>query len=124
MLKWIYSFNFRNDYCLFAHKKILEDLNKYNDSFFVGYGEDKITSELNLFVRKKCNKDVDTYILAGGTMTNIISLSKILSNPYDPVIALKTGHINVHETGAIELSGHKIILVLQVMGKCILKLWI
>ena len=109
---------------LFAHKKILEDLNKYNDSFFVGYGEDKITSELNLFVRKKCNKDVDTYILAGGTMTNIIGLSKILSNPYDAVIALKTWHINVHETGAIELSGHKIILVLQVMGKCILKLWI
>lgn len=70
------------DYCLFAHKKILEDLNKYNDSFFVGYGEDKITSELNLFVRKKCNKDVDTYILADGTMTNNIGLSKILSNPY------------------------------------------
>lgn len=57
-------------------------------------------------------------------MTNIISLSKILSDPYNAVIALKTGHINVHETGAIELSGHKIILVLQVMGKCILKLWI
>ena len=55
-------------------------------------------------------------------MTNIISLSKILSNPYDAVIALKTGHINVHETGAIELSGHKIILVLQVIGKCILKI--
>lgn len=122
MLKWIYSFNFRNDYCLFVHKKILEDLNKYNDSFFVGYGEDKITSELNLFVRKKCNKDVDTYILVGGTMTNNIGLSKILSNPYDAVIALITGHINVHETGAIELSGHKIILVLQVMGKCILKI--
>lgn len=64
---------------LFAHKKILEDLNKYNDSFFVRFNsEDKITSELNLFVRKKCNKDVDTYILVGGTMTNNIGLSKIL----------------------------------------------
>ena len=61
------------DYCLFAHKKILEDLNKYNDSFFVRYGEDKITSELNLFVRKKCNKDIDTYILTGGLIILICS---------------------------------------------------
>ena len=109
--------NFRNDYCFIAHKKILDDLYKYNDSIFVGYGEDEITYELNLLVRKKCDKDVDTYILAGGTITNIIGLSKMLNNPYDAVIALKTAHINVHETGAIESSGHKIILVNSNNGK-------
>jgi len=109
--------NLKNDYNTIGDKKILEELLKYSDLKFVGYGEDTKTKELNEYIKKLCNKDVDTYVLAGGTITNVIGLNKMLLNPYDAIITVSSSHINVHETGAIESTGHKIIYTPNINGK-------
>ena len=109
--------NLKNDYNTIGDKKILEELLKYSDDKYVGYGEDTKTKELNDFVKKLCNKNVDCYVLAGGTITNVIGLNKMLLNPYDAVITVSSSHINVHETGALESTGHKIIYTPNINGK-------
>ena len=102
--------NFKNDYNTIGDIKILNKLIEYKDEKNIGYGEDYHSKELNDMVNSIIGKNSDTYILSGGTITNVIGLSQILKYPYEAVITGENSHINVHETGAIESSSHKIIL--------------
>ncbi len=109
--------NLRNDYSSIASKDVLQHLLKKADKKYVGYGLDNETKKLNQLVKLKCQKDVDSYVLSGGTITNVIALNKMLTNPYDAIMCVPTSHINVHESGAIESSGHKIIYLPNINGK-------
>ncbi|MBQ9520285.1 MAG: aminotransferase class I/II-fold pyridoxal phosphate-dependent enzyme [Acholeplasmatales bacterium] len=109
--------NFKNDYNTIGDIKILNKLIEYKDEKNIGYGEDYHSKELNDMVNSIIGKNSDTYILSGGTITNVIGLSQILKYPYEAVITGENSHINVHETGAIESASHKIILTPLKNGK-------
>ena len=112
-------YSFKNDYNTIAAPKVLEAIIKYNNEQNIGYGEDYHTSNVKDILRKKTGKNVDTYLLAGGTLTNVIGLCQMMKLPYEAVMSCETGHINVHETGAIEAAGHKIITMKGENGKAI-----
>lgn len=105
----MYSFN--NDYSEGAHPRILDALVESNLVQTTGYGEDKYTAEAIELLKKKMKRsDVHIHLVSGGTQTNMIAISSFL-RPHEAAIAAKTGHIAVHETGAIEATGHKVITV-------------
>ena len=100
---------FMNDYSEGAHEKILNALIKTNMEQHVGYGVDDITNEAKTLIKERINRpDADVHFLITGTQTNTIAIAHFL-RPYEAVIATDLGHISVHETGAIEATGHKII---------------
>lgn len=100
---------FMNDYSEGAHEKVLNALVKTNMEQHVGYGVDDITDEAAKLIKERINKpDADVHFLVTGTQTNTIAIAHFL-RPYEAVIATDLGHISVHETGAIEATGHKII---------------
>lgn len=100
---------FMNDYSEGAHPKVLDALIKTNMEQHVGYGMDEITSEAKMLIKKRINRiDADVHLTVAGTQTNTIAIAHFL-RPYEAVIATDLGHISVHETGAIEATGHKII---------------
>lgn len=104
-------YSFKNDYSEGAHPKILSALAKTNLEQSEGYGEDgytKIAVELLKQRIERC--DIDIHLFSGGTQTNLTALAAFL-RPHEAVISPSTGHILVHETGAIEATGHKIISV-------------
>lgn len=101
-------YSFKNDYSELAHPRILELLNKYAIEQNSGYGHDDHTKRAIEYIKRHFTKDVDVHLLIGGTSTNKIVISHAL-RPYEAVISVETGHINVHETGAIEATGHKIL---------------
>lgn len=103
------KYSFRNDYSEGAHPQILKALVETNLEQTVGYGEDKFCLEAAELIKGKLGRDdVDIHLIPGGTQTNLIAISAFL-RPHEAVIAPLTGHIEVHETGAIEATGHKII---------------
>ena len=110
-------YSFKNDYSEGAYPNILEALMKSNMEQIEGYGEDKYTKDaIKLLKAKlKCN-DVDIHMFCGGTQTNLTVISAFL-RPYEAVISANTGHVLVHETGAIEATGHKIISIKVDDGK-------
>ena len=110
------KYSFRNDYNQVGHPLILEALVKNASAINVGYGFDDISINLEKKIQKLVKEKVSVYLLAGGTQTNMLTLSKILK-PYEAVISVKSGHIESHETGAVEGSGHKIITVNGENGK-------
>ena len=104
-------YHFQCDYSEGAHPRILERLLETNMEQTVGYGEDKYCLDAALKIGSAIGRhDVDIHFLTGGTQANMTVISSIL-RPYQGVICATTGHINVHETGAIEHSGHKVIAV-------------
>lgn len=110
-------YSFRNDYSEGAHPRILEALLKTNTEQLDGYGEDKYCAQaVKLLKSRLLRDDVDIYFIPGGTQTNLIAVSAFL-RPHEAVIAANTGHVLVHETGAIEATGHKIIPVEVPDGK-------
>ncbi|MFT5872090.1 MAG: threonine aldolase [Clostridium sp.] len=102
-------YSFKNDYSEGAHPNILKALIETNMEQTEGYGEDKYCMDAIklLKVKLKCN-DVDIHMFCGGTQTNLTSISAFL-RPHEAIISANTGHVLVHETGAIEATGHKII---------------
>ena len=109
--------SFRNDYSYLCHPRILEALNRFNDENHIAYGLDKHSMNASNMIKKVFNApDAEVFFLAGGTQTNMTFISYCL-RPYEGVIACDTGHINVHETAAVEGSGHKIIIVKNSDGK-------
>lgn len=111
--------NLRNDYCSIAHSDILNELLKCNNKTYVGYGLDEETEIAKELIKKEIgNENADIHFLPGGTVTNKVFISHILK-PYEAVISCETGHINVHETGTIEQSGHKVLTVPSVNGKAL-----
>lgn len=100
---------FMNDYSEGAHEKVLSALIQTNNEQHVGYGMDDITAEAAMLIKKRINQpQADVHFLVGGTQTNTIAIAHFL-RPYEAVIATDLGHVSVHETGAIEATGHKII---------------
>ena len=100
---------FNCDYTEGAHPKIIEMLSKTNMEQTVGYGEDEYCRMARELIKSQCKRDdIDVHFLVGGTQANLTVISAAL-RPHQGVVAAKTGHINVHETGAIEATGHKVI---------------
>ena len=102
-------YSFKNDYSEGAHPRILNALLESNLEQEAGYGEDRYTIRAIELLKQKigCN-NIDIHLLPGGTQTNLTAISAFL-RPHEAIIAANTGHILVHETGAIEATGHKII---------------
>lgn len=112
-------YSFKNDYSEGAHKSILEALLETNMIQETGYGEDSFTEKAKELIKEKLqNKEASIHLLSGGTQTNLIAISAFL-RPHEAVISANTGHILVHETGAIEAIGHKIISVPSKDGKLV-----
>ena len=110
-------YNLKNDYNQGCHKNILKRLNDENMKQFDSYGEDSISCSAKEKIRKFLkNEDCDLHFLSGGTQTNLVLISSVLK-PYQGVISARTGHIYVHETGAIEATGHQIIPIETMDGK-------
>ena len=82
-----------------------------------GYGADKYCESAKVKIRKACeSENADVYFLVGGTQTNALVINSMLQS-YEGVIAAETGHISVHEAGAIELTGHKVLTLSHHNGK-------
>lgn len=108
---------FFDDYSEGAHPQILAALAATAVRQERGYGEDAFTSEAANLIREKIRQPAaKIYFVASGTQANLVCLAALLK-PYESVIAAESGHINVHETGAIEATGHKINVVPAVAGK-------
>lgn len=101
--------SFKNDYSEGALPYVMEALLKTNMEQTVGYGEDEYTAQAVEAIKKsiKC-EDCYVRLLVGGTQTNLLTIAHSL-RPHEAVIAADTGHISVHEGGAIEATGHKVI---------------
>lgn len=112
-------YSFRNDYSSIAHKKVLEKLVEAYDEQNVGYGLDIHTQNAKRLIEEKIGHEADIYFLVGGTQANTSVISHIL-RPYEAVISCESGHINVHETQAVEGQGHKVITVKGNNGKIVL----
>ncbi len=100
---------FNCDYSEGAHPKILERLVQTNMEQTPGYGEDEHCRRAAQLIQKECGRqDVDVHFMVGGTQTNLTVISAAL-RPHQGVISADTGHVNVHESGAIEATGHKVL---------------
>ena len=100
---------FECDYTEGAHPKILEALSRTNMEQMSGYGFDPYTARAAEKIKAACGTpDATVTFFTGGTQTNMIVIDLLLQ-PFEGVIAPKTGHINVHEAGAIEFTGHKVL---------------
>jgi len=103
-----YKYLFLSDYSEGCHPKILECLNKTNLNQEIGYGEDAISFEAIKLLKEKIDiQNIDIHFVSGGTQANIIAIAAML-RPYESIISADTGHINTHEAGAVEATGHKI----------------
>ncbi|WP_295584813.1 low specificity L-threonine aldolase [uncultured Oscillibacter sp.] len=110
-------YSFRNDYSEGAHPKVLQALADTNLEQTCGYGLDHHCQEAADLIRKLCAApDADVHFLVGGTQTNLVAITAFLAS-YEAVIAVHTGHINTHETGAIEATGHKVCSIRAEDGK-------
>lgn len=108
---------FHNDYNEICHPKVLERMLSVRQEQMPGYGEDPCCSGAANKIRQLCgNNDLDVHFLVGGTQTNLTVIAAAL-RPYQGVIGAETAHVNVHETGAIEATGHKVIALPHVDGK-------
>lgn len=108
--------SFRNDYSEVAHPRILQTLLECAHTQNNGYGLDDHSRAAAESIRRLLGKDADIHFIPGGTQTNLLAISACL-RPYECVLTCDTGHINVHETGAIEATGHKVVTVPHVDGK-------
>ena len=110
-------YSFRNDYSEGAHPRILEALTATNLTQTVGYGLDLFCQEAADTIRRLCAApEAAVHFLVGGTQVNLVTIAACL-RPYEAAIAAHTGHINVHETGAIEATGHKVCAIPSPDGK-------
>ena len=109
--------SFTSDYTEGAHPKVLQHFLERNLVSLQGYGSDPDTEEAKRKICAACGRDdLQIQFLTGGTQTNRIAISCML-NCYEGVLCAATGHINVHESGAIESSGHKVIGLPHTDGK-------
>ena len=110
-------YSFVNDYSEGAHPRIRQAWVETNLVQTAGYGEDEFCLEAAEFLQRRIGRsDVDIHFIPGGTQTNLIAISSFL-RPHEAAISPVTGHIEVHETGAIEATGHKIITLEGQDGK-------
>lgn len=108
---------FDTDYMAGAHPKVMERLMQTNTEQTSGYGSDVYTARAKGLIRQACEApDARVYFLVGGTQTNATVIDGILEH-HEGVLAAESGHINVHESGAIEATGHKILTLPSYQGK-------
>lgn len=108
---------FECDYLEGAHEKILQRLSETNYEKAPGYGNDSYCESARAKIKEACGcPKADVYFLTGGTQTNAIVIDTMLQK-YEGVVAARTGHVNVHEAGAIEYTGHKVLTVPSHEGK-------
>jgi len=111
------KYSFENDYSELAHPEVLKALSDVGTKQFNGYGLDEFSARAAELIKSRIsNTEADVHFIAGGTHANLVVLSSIL-RPYEAVIAPHSGHIFVHEAGAIESTGHKICTVPGNNGK-------
>ena len=109
--------SFASDYLEGAHTAILQRLVETNLEKTPGYGADEYSESARRRIRAACAApEADVYFLVGGTQANATVIDALL-RPYQGAIAAESGHINVHESGAIELGGHKVLSLVQENGK-------
>lgn len=108
---------FNNDYSEGCHEKVMEKLISTNMAQTLGYGADEYCASAAEKIKKKCNReDIFVHFLVGGTQTNLTVIDAAL-HPHQGVLGADTAHINVHETGAVEATGHKVLWVPNKDGK-------
>ena len=109
--------SFASDYQEGAHPLILQRLAETNLIKNPGYGLDAFSESAREKIRLACSApEADVFFLVGGTQTNATAIDAML-RPYQGVLAAESGHISVHEAGAIELGGHKVLTLPQQYGK-------
>lgn len=109
---------FDSDYMESCNPEILEKISAINLDKNVGYGTDMYCQSAKEKIRKACglSEDAEIFFLVGGTQTNATVIKGILRN-YEGVVSADTGHVSVHEAGAIETNGHKVLTVPHTNGK-------
>lgn len=108
---------FNSDYLEGAHPSVMARLNETNMVQTVGYGEDEYCAAAREKIRAVCQApEADVHFLVGGTQTNTTVIASIL-RPWQGVLSADSGHINCHEAGAIESTGHKVITLPAAEGK-------
>ena len=108
---------FNNDYNKPAHSEVLKAINDISDVSYPGYGLDELCEKAEVEIKKYINKpEAEVHFLVGGTQTNFIVITSALRS-YQSVISVDSGHISVHETGAVENTGHKVETVTGKDGK-------
>ena len=109
--------SFASDYEEGAHQLIIEALIRTNLIKTAGYGTDEFCESARKKIQAACNApNAEIYFLVGGTQTNAVVISATLKS-YEGVIAAASGHISIHEAGAIEVGGHKIFTLPHENGK-------
>lgn len=110
-------FSFESDYTEGAHPLILDAFVRTNYEQLSGYGFDKYCDSAKEKIKNACGRDdAQVFFLAGGTQTNQIIVDTVLE-PYEGVVSTTTGHIEGHEAGAVEFTGHKVLTVPHHQGK-------
>ena len=108
---------FHNDYSEGCHEKVLAALTRTNLEQTPGYGEDHYCAEAADLIRKACNApEMAVHFLVGGTQANLTVIDAAL-RPHQAAVSADLGHINSHETGAVEATGHKVMALPSVDGK-------
>lgn len=109
--------SFESDYITGAHPEILKRFAETNFEPVSSYGADVYSESAKAKIKKACSDNsVEVYFLTGGTQTNQIVISSLLKD-YEGVVSADTGHIGVHEAGAIEYTGHKVLPIAHHNGK-------
>ncbi len=110
-------FSFESDYTEGAHPLILDAFVRTNFEQLSGYGCDKYCDSAKEKIKKACGlEDAQVFLIAGGTQTNQIVVDTMLQS-YEGVVSTTTGHIEGHEAGAVEFTGHKVLTVPHHLGK-------
>lgn len=109
-------YSFKNDYSEGAHPRILRALEETNLEQTGGYGTDRHCRAASDLLRARMDSDAEIHFFAGGTQANLTALSAFL-RPHEAAVSSAVGHINVHETGAVEATGHKVLTVPVKDGK-------
>ena len=108
---------FNNDYSEGCHENVLQALVRTNMEQTPGYSEDQYCASAAAKIRTLCGReDVAIHFLVGGTQTNLTVIDAAL-RPHQGALCADSGHINVHETGAVEATGHKVLPLPSVEGK-------
>lgn len=106
-----------SDYNNGAHEAVLRHLLDTNDERTQSYGDDCFSEHARRLIREACDApEAQIWFLAGGTQTNATIIDCALQ-PYEGVLCAETAHINVHEAGAVEFTGHKVIALPSHEGK-------
>ncbi len=109
--------HFECDYACGASKRVLEALVKTNMEQLSGYGEDEHCESARRMILKQCGSETaQVHFVVGGTQANLLVIASAL-RPFEGVLCADTGHINVHETGAVEATGHKVLALPHTDGK-------